>query len=390
MKRIRLLFYLYAFFDDFILIYPFYAVMFADNGLTSQQISLLFAAWSITSFSLEIPSGALADRFSRKYVLLASSVVRALSFTSWLLIPNFNGFLLGFLLWGLGSALASGTTEALVYDELKRYGAEKQYAKVSGIMQSLRIAGSAAAGFVGAVIVSRGYNWLFGASIASLVVTAAVILRLPKARSQRSTGETAYYRYIKEGVAAAILRPRLLLLLVTASFITGIGALDEYYNLLFLERGLSRGQIGFWFGCIFLLSAVGSAVAHKFETVRINYGLFTVLWGGLLLAAVLGPTSLLPVCIALFTMVFYAAQVLLETSLQHQIPDKTRATTTSVLGFSEEIVALSVYGVFGLQGSRGMTFSFQLIAWVICAVGIFYVVASGAMRYRSKHFEALK
>lgn len=390
MKRIRLLFYLYAFFDDFILIYPFYAVMFADNGLTSQQISLLFAAWSITSFSLEIPSGALADRFSRKYVLLASSVVRALSFTSWLLIPNFKGFLLGFLLWGLGSALASGTTEAFVYDELKRYGAEKQYAKVSGIMQSLRIAGSAAAGFVGAVIVSRGYDWLLGASIASLVVTAAVILRLPKARSQRSTGETAYYRYIKEGVAAAILKPRLLLLLVTASFIIGIGALDEYYNLLFLERGLSRGQIGFWFGCIFLLSAVGSAVAHKFETMRINYGLFTVLWGGLLLAAVFGPTSLLPVCIALFTMVFYAAQVLLEASLQHQIPDKTRATTTSVLGFSEEIVALSVYGVFGLQGSRGMTFSFQLIAWVICAVGIFYVIASGAMRYRSKHFEALK
>ena len=50
------------------LICPFYAVMFVDYGLSGLEVSLLFAVWSWsgTCIALEVPSGALADRFSRK------------------------------------------------------------------------------------------------------------------------------------------------------------------------------------------------------------------------------------------------------------------------------------------------------------------------------------
>ena len=60
----------YRFLDTLILIFPFYTVMFAETGLTPIQIGLALAAWSLTAIVLEIPTGALADRVSRRWLLL--------------------------------------------------------------------------------------------------------------------------------------------------------------------------------------------------------------------------------------------------------------------------------------------------------------------------------
>ena len=48
--------------------YPLYALLFLDTGLSEAQISVLFALWSITAFVAEVPTGALADRWSRRGV----------------------------------------------------------------------------------------------------------------------------------------------------------------------------------------------------------------------------------------------------------------------------------------------------------------------------------
>ena len=50
--------------------YPLYALLFLDTGLSEAQISVLFALWSITAFVAEVPTGALADRWSRRGSLM--------------------------------------------------------------------------------------------------------------------------------------------------------------------------------------------------------------------------------------------------------------------------------------------------------------------------------
>lgn len=47
-------------------------------------------------------------------------------------VADLRGFAAGFVLWGAGSALASGTWEALVYDELVAVGATSEYARLVG------------------------------------------------------------------------------------------------------------------------------------------------------------------------------------------------------------------------------------------------------------------
>ena len=70
---------LYAFtaLQESMVIYPFYAVMFVDHGLTAPEISVLFAAWAGIVLLLEVPSGVLADRLSRRMILCAAQWIRA-------------------------------------------------------------------------------------------------------------------------------------------------------------------------------------------------------------------------------------------------------------------------------------------------------------------------
>lgn len=62
---------------EFVPLYALYALLFADHGLTTAQISSLFALWSITSFVLEVPSGAWADTVSRRGLLVLSGALVA-------------------------------------------------------------------------------------------------------------------------------------------------------------------------------------------------------------------------------------------------------------------------------------------------------------------------
>ena len=79
-RSLKIKLYLFSFFDEFILIYPFYAIMFQDKGLDSAQISSLLITLSVVIFLLQIPSGMAADKYSRKKILVWSILMRGLAF----------------------------------------------------------------------------------------------------------------------------------------------------------------------------------------------------------------------------------------------------------------------------------------------------------------------
>ena len=113
--------YAYKISDNFMLIYPLYAVMFeARGGLDTFQISTLFIIWVVASMALEVPTGALADRYSRRNLLVIGECIRSLGYLSWLVWPTYLGFALGFVLWGAGEALDSGTSRRWFTMSLRR------------------------------------------------------------------------------------------------------------------------------------------------------------------------------------------------------------------------------------------------------------------------------
>src|SRR5262249_56991435 len=95
-RRIATTLYAYSFLDDLVLLYPVYALLFSDTGLSVWQISSLFAIWSATSLILEVPSGAWADAVSRKLLLVAGPLLTAVGFALWVSVPSYWAFAVGF------------------------------------------------------------------------------------------------------------------------------------------------------------------------------------------------------------------------------------------------------------------------------------------------------
>lgn len=131
MKALIWKLYVYEFLGAFILIYPIYTILFKERGLDNFQISLLLIIWGAAHFILEVPTGAIADKYSRRNLLIAAELVKALGFLAWLIDQTFIGFAIGFVLWSISFALVSGTGSAFIYDELKNIGEEKDMKKLA-------------------------------------------------------------------------------------------------------------------------------------------------------------------------------------------------------------------------------------------------------------------
>ncbi|MGW0585887.1 MFS transporter, partial [Streptomyces sp. NPDC002920] len=180
--------YAYAFLDEFVLLYPVYALLFADTGLSVWQISSLFVLWSLTGVLLEIPSGAWADAVSRRLLLWLGPLLGGAGFALWVLFPSYWAFAAGFVLWGVRGALSSGALEALVYEELELLGAADRYARVTGRSHAAgQLAAMAAMGLAGPVFAAGGYPAVGAASVLACVLCAATATRFPEHR--RPTGD---------------------------------------------------------------------------------------------------------------------------------------------------------------------------------------------------------
>src|SRR4051794_3348150 len=144
--------------DDLVPLYPVYALLMTGAGIGPGGLSALLALWSLTSFVLEVPSGALADRVSRRRLLAIAPVVKAAGFALWTVAPSAPAFAAGFVLWGAAGSLTSGTWEALMYDELTAAGAADRYPKVIARTEVLSTLGVlAGTGLAVPVVAVGGY-----------------------------------------------------------------------------------------------------------------------------------------------------------------------------------------------------------------------------------------
>ncbi|MEV4466483.1 MFS transporter [Micromonospora echinofusca] len=187
-RRLAATLYGYAFLSELVLLYPLYALLFSDTGLSVWQISSLFVIWSAASILLEVPSGAFADAVSRRLLLALAPVVTAAGFALWVLVPSYPAFAVGFVLWGAGGALASGALEALVFTELDRLGAAGRYARVIGRAKTAETLGVLASILLaGPAFALGGYPAVGTASVLACLLAAAVATRLPEHRRPAPT-----------------------------------------------------------------------------------------------------------------------------------------------------------------------------------------------------------
>jgi MFS family permease len=374
--------YGYTFFDDFVLLYPVYAVLFTDAGLSVPEISSLFVIWAATGIALEVPSGVWADAVSRRVLLAGAPLLGALGFALWLVAPAYWAFAAGFVLWGAKGALQSGAMEALVYEELERLGADGRYAKITGRARAFGFgAVMAATAAAGPVFAAGGYRALGVASVLAGLLTAAIGLgftenRVP--RPDRGDESPGYAETLRAGLVEArtnrVVR-RLLLLVPALAAVWG--GLEEYDSLLAADTGVSVETIPLlmlllWAGVTVggLLAPIGRCMPPKVFAGTIAVAAFALAVG-----ALSGRPAGFVVIAGAFGA-FEMASVVADARLQETITGPSRATVTSLAGLGTDLATVLVYGLYA-AGSTVLPNSVIFALFAVPYVVIAFRLASG-------------
>ena len=334
--------------------YPLYALLFLDTGLSGAQISLLFGVWSVTAVLTEVPAGALADRWSRRGVLVLGGVLQAAAFVVWTAVPSFPAFLAGFVVWGVAGAMWSGAAEALVYDELAAVGAEDSFARVNGAMTAAELLVQVPTAVAASLLFSAGGYALVGwVSVGCCLAAAALAGRFPEA--PRADDGEDLLDTLRAGVRQAVRTPGLRVVVLAVALVGGLDAVEEYFPVMAAGWGVGTAAVPYAVLAVSLAGAVGAWLGGRAGRLP-SPALLTALGAGgallLLAGAWARPAAL--TAVALFYGLYLGVLVVAETRLQDRIAGPYRATITSVAALVVEVAALAVFGAWAVGGVAGV------------------------------------
>jgi MFS family permease len=347
---------------DTIPIYPLYALLFADAGLSAAQISALFVIWSTVGIVANVPAGAVADRFSRRAALVASGVFQATAYVLWVTVPGYPGFAGGFVLWGIGGAFGAGALEALLYDGLAAVGSGSHYPRVYGRVTAVGLLSQlpAAAGAT-LLFATGGYALVGWFSVACCLAAAAVATRLPEPADARvgrdvpaegddADAEPGYLAVLRAGLVEAATRPGVRAVVVAVALLASLDGLEEYFPLLARDWGVATPVVPLAVLGIPLVGAAGAALGGKASRLRPRT-LAALLAVAVVVFAAAGLLRR-PVGVAGIAFAYGLYQLVLvvtDTRLQRRIEGPSRATVTSVASVGTDLAAVGLYAAWALN-----------------------------------------
>lgn len=281
-RNIRLLM-AYWFLRDFQLWIPVWIVFLTiDRGFSLTQVTSAEGLFLIGVLLLEVPTGAIADRYGRSRSMAMGAVALGLAVLVFAFTNSFTILLISFLTWSVASALMSGADMALLFDTLKAVGREDEYERLAGRGLALQWGGVGVATLLGgpvAALIDARATIFIGA--ATCLVTAAVALAIwepPHVRSQDH--QPAYWRSIPAAFGEAWHTIDVRILIVLAG--TAFAALEAVHYLVQPYLVDREVEVGVWFSLL-QVPMLGAGLAGSLAAGRV------AAWSGPARACLLGP-----------------------------------------------------------------------------------------------------
>ncbi|MCP3985663.1 MAG: MFS transporter [bacterium] len=172
------------------------------GGIDLGRILFLNAWFMAWNFLLEVPTGTIADRFSRKASIVSGLAMGAAAMAIYVSAPRFEVFLLAEIVAALSYTLLSGADEALVYDSLEADGRTDEASRVFARIESFKLAGIVLGALGGAALATPvGLRTTVALQVIPMGAAALVAFSLREPAHHKQMTERASYRTIlREGM----------------------------------------------------------------------------------------------------------------------------------------------------------------------------------------------
>lgn len=136
----------------------FFSMMFVTTslyeatvaGLTPVQLILVGTTLEIAAFVFEVPTGIVADVYSRRLSIIIGYLLMGVGFLIEGFFPAFLPILFAQVVWGLGYTFTSGATQAWITDEVGEDDANKLFLRATQVGLFASLLGMAGAMLIGA------------------------------------------------------------------------------------------------------------------------------------------------------------------------------------------------------------------------------------------------
>ena len=243
-------------------------------GLTPLQLVLVGTALEATVFLFEVPTGVVADVYSRRLSIILGMFLMGAGFVVWGAFPIFAAALLGQALWGLGSTFTSGAEAAWISDEVGDSRVARLYVRGLQAEQVGGLVGIALGAILGSL---RLYVPILVGGILYIILGAVLIFVMPERgfvprRHQHPAVRSSFRQTLTAGFRTVRGQSVLVVLLAVAALHgTASEAFDRLWEAHFL-KSLTFPVVGhfqpiIWIGAInvgvLLLSVVAGEVMHR-------------------------------------------------------------------------------------------------------------------------------
>lgn len=345
-------------------------------GINAFGVGIATAFISIFNLIFDIPAGILADKWSRKGVLVISSLTLI---AADLILGSSHSlwqYIVGYAFYGITIVTTSGTYQAITYDSLSEDGDTKHYSKINGRAQACYLIGCGIANVSSGFLAHHyGYRATYFISTVSCVLNILVILMIkepafhkPEKKEKAITQLGAVLREISR---IKVLRN----LAIVMSVLAVVEVFKVDFGQSYMLRYVSQPQlIGLLWAIFAFAWAFGSVLAHR-------------------LKAHITPlviASVVPlICMAFidnsFSLVLFMIQVVasgalfnqIETRIQDSTPSAVRASILSVLAVAGRIVSIPASFLLGwLFNVYGPYWALRFVAAIAAGVLIYWLHAN--------------
>jgi DHA3 family tetracycline resistance protein-like MFS transporter len=234
-----------AFFSMMFVVTSLYEATVA--GLTPVQLILVGTALEVSAFVFEVPTGIVADVYSRRLSIVIGYVLMGLGFLVEGFVPAFGPILLAQMIWGLGYTFTSGATQAWISDEVGEEAANKLFLRGTQVGLFASLIGMGAAILVGANNVALPIQ-VGAVGVVLIGITLMIIMPEtgfhPTPREDRNTWQHMWHTF-RQGTLAVRSRPRLMNIVFIGLF---YGLYSEGFDRLWVKHLLDNFELPVLFG----------------------------------------------------------------------------------------------------------------------------------------------
>ncbi len=314
---------------------PIITLFFQERGLTMLEVMLLQSIFAIVVVLLELPSGYLADIFSRKTLITLALFFASLGDLLYGFSYGFWMMLVSELLLAVAGAFLSGADSALLYDSLKSAQKENEYLKYESRLFSSSNIAEATGAILGGFIAVYSMTATFFLSAFVIFLSIPIALSLKEPPREKIPKDKKHLKEIFKIIKFAIHSNKRIKWLIIyssavgASTLSAVWLLQPYFKLL----DIPIAYFGILWATFNASAAVFALFAYKIEK---SLGLKNTLIF-LALAPMLAHITLYKFAylwVLIFVFLYYISFALsgpiIKDYINREIDSKIRASVLSV------------------------------------------------------------